>query len=86
MYHDSYAEGQEWHIYGLVSFPAQRTLQLNMNLRRGVPLIAEGLVDCGASEELASAYICICAPSSIFHQTPELNPTQELAVAAPYIS
>lgn len=57
-------------------------------LRRGAPLGAEGLEGGGAPGELASLLIlsCICAPFSLSCQTPELRPTQELAVAAPCTS
>lgn len=34
-----------------------KLLQLNMCLRRGVPLVAEDFVDCGASQEVASLHI-----------------------------
>lgn len=42
-----------------------KLLQLKVYLRRGVPLVAEDLVDCGASQELASLHIL--HPGSLQH-------------------
>jgi hypothetical protein len=52
---------------------------------RCAPLVAEGLEGCGAPGELASLHI-LHLPFSLSCQTPELRPTQELAVAAPCTS